>query len=88
MKRQIKIKVKLYERIELGEDKDKVHVFMEEKVLWKGGQAIFVTCPCKSNILAQESLLSGPLNGMFIFQEPYFYHPMGPPQHESGNLTQ
>lgn len=36
MKRQIKIKVKLYERIELGEDKDKVHVFMEEKVLWKG----------------------------------------------------
>ena len=34
MKRQIKIKVKLYERIELGEDKDKVHVFMEEKVLW------------------------------------------------------
>lgn len=42
MKRQIKIKVKIYERIESGEDKDKAHVFMEEKVLWKGGQAIFV----------------------------------------------
>lgn len=31
--------------------------FMEEKVVWKGEvQAIFVTCPCKFNILTQESL--------------------------------
>ena len=54
----------------------------------EGRTGYLCTCPCKSNILAQESLFSGPLNGMFIFQEPYFYHPMGPPQHDSGNLTQ
>ena len=62
MWRSIKIKVKIYERLGSGEDKDKEHVFMEEKVVWKGeGQAIF-TFPCKSNILAQESLFSVLLN--------------------------
>lgn len=90
MERQIKTKVKLSNRWGRGKIRTRNMYLWKEKVAWKGkGQAIFVlinlACPRKSSILAQESLFSVLPNWMFKSQESFVYHPVGPPQHKSGN---